>query len=167
MTQARAALESLENAGVDGDDLELVGPSADAARTPDDPKLPDRRAARHIGGRLAFGIVFGAIAGALLGLVVGVIAVAITNEDTREVALTFAFVIVGIGLGATTGGFISFERSVGTSEAWPLTFEDAPEGPVWVAVYSHRRQTTERAERELARRHPVELRREAPSLSSK
>ena len=25
---------------------------------------------------------------------------------------------------------------VDTSESWPLTFEDEPEGPLWLAVYS-------------------------------
>ncbi len=166
MVAARAALEALEHVGVDGDDLELLGAPVDVARIPSDPKPTDRRTARHIGGRLARGVEIGAAAGAVLGLLMGVLVVTVTDATSSRGGLVLALVIAGLGLGATVGVFVSFERSVGLSDDWSLTFEDAPAGPVWVAVYSRRTTTTDRAARELARLHPLELRRDAESLSS-
>ncbi|MGH8984352.1 MAG: hypothetical protein ACRDY6_10835 [Acidimicrobiia bacterium] len=53
--------------------------------------------------------------------------------------------LVGLGLGVVVSVFLSFERMVGLSNAWPLTFEDVPDGPVWVAVYSPDPRTKDRA----------------------
>jgi hypothetical protein len=160
MGAARRAIEALEHAGVDGDDIDLLGRGADAARTPTSPGRPDRRVARHVVRRLGLGAIIGAVAGAAAGLVLGLVVLAATSTGGGA-ALVAAFVIVGVGLGAVVSTFLSFERSVSFSEAWPLTFEDAPDGVVWVAVYSRDRRTRERADEALARQTPLELRRDA------
>jgi hypothetical protein len=162
MGAARGAIEALEHAGVDGDDIDLVGHRADTARTPTSPGRPDRRVAGHIARRLGLGAIAGAILGAAVGLVLGLIVLAVTSTGGGA-ALVAAFVVVGVGLGVVVSTFLTFERSVSFSEAWPLTFEDAPEGVVWVAVYSRDARTCERADEVLARREPLELRRDAGS----
>lgn len=160
MESARVAIEALENAGVDGDYIELLGQPADAARTPSDPKPTDRRVALHLVRRVAVGAVVGALAGIALGLLVGLIVAGITDTDSRS-GLVTAIAIVGIGIGTTLGILLGFERAIGLSDAWPLTFEDVPDGPVWVAVYTRARQERARAAEALARHHPLELRRGA------
>lgn len=157
MVAARAAIEALENAGVDGDDIELLGRRAEAARTPASPSAADRRVAGHLLRRLGLGALVGAAGGALVGVVLGLVVLAVTSTESGA-GLVAAFVLTGIGLGVVVSAFLSFERSVGFSSAWPLTFEDAPEGSVWVAVYSRESHVQERAHDTLARRHPLELR---------
>jgi len=159
MTVARGAIEGLEHAGVDGDDIDLLGGRADAARTPTSPGRPDRRVAGHILSRVGLGAAVGAMAGAVGGLVLGLLVLAVTSTGGGA-GLVLAFVFVGLGLGVVVSVFLSFERSVSFSDAWPLTFEDVPAGPVWVAVYSRDPRTLERAHDELAGRHPLELRRD-------
>jgi hypothetical protein len=157
MAGARGAVEALEHAGVDGDEIELVGESADAARMPTSPARPDRRMAVHIVQRLAVGAVIGAAAGAVVGAALGLTLVAATSTGGGA-GLVFALGIAGLGLGGVVSAFLSFERTVGLSDAWPLTFEDVPDGSVWVAVYSHAPGTHDRALATLARQRPIELR---------
>lgn len=157
MPAARAAIEALENAGVDGDDIDLVGRRAEAARTPTSPSNPDRRVAGHLVHRLGLGALVGVAGGAIVGVALGLIVLAVTATE-RRAGLVAVFVLVGVGLGVVVSVFLSFVRSVAFSSAWPLTFEDVPEGSVWVAVYSRDPSTQERAREALAELHPVELR---------
>jgi hypothetical protein len=161
MEAARAAIEALENAGVDGDDIDLLGRRADAARTPTRPGRADRRVAGHMARSIALGAVIGAAAGAAVGVVLGLIVLAATSTGGGA-GLVFAFALVGVGLGVVVTVFLSFERSVGLSDAWPLTFEDVPEGSVWVAVYSRDPKTERRAYEALTGLEPLDLRRGAP-----
>jgi hypothetical protein len=161
MESARVAIEALENAGVDGDDIELLGQPADAARTPGDPKPTDRRVALHLVRRIAIGAVVGALAGVALGVLVGLIVAGFTDATDSRSGLVTAIAIVGIGIGTTLGILLGFERAIGLSDAWPLTFEDVPDGPVWVAVYTRARRERVRAAEALAQRRPLELRRGA------
>ena len=157
MTAARGAIEALELVGVDGDEIELLGQRADAARTPTSPARPDRRMAVHILRRLGIGAVIGAAGGAVIGVVLGLILLAATSTGGGA-ALVFALGLAGLGLGVVVSVFLSFERTVGLSDAWPLTFEDVPEGSVWVAVYSRDARTQDRARDALAGQRPIELR---------
>jgi hypothetical protein len=161
MQAARSAIEALENAGVDGDDIDLLGRRAEAARVPTSPARADRRVAVHMVQRIALGALVGAAGGAVVGVVLGLVVLAATSTGGGA-GLVFAFGLIGVGLGVVVTVFLSFERSVGLSDAWPLTFEDVPEGSVWVAVYSRDPRTEERAHDALARLHPLELRRGAP-----
>jgi len=48
----------------------------------------------------------------------------------------FALITVWFAAGgAVLGCFTAISKVVGFSESWPLTFEDATSGPVWLAVY--------------------------------
>lgn len=55
MKSARVAIEALEHAGIDGDEIELLGRPADVARAPSDPRDPDRRMALPLVWRVALG----------------------------------------------------------------------------------------------------------------
>lgn len=157
MAAARGAVSALEHAGVDGDEIDLLGQRADAARTPTSPARPDRRMAAHIVRQLGIGAVIGAAAGAVVGVMLGLILLAATSTGGGA-GLVFALGLAGLGLGIVVSVFVSFERTVGLSDAWPLTFEDVPDGPVWVAVYSREPRTKDRARDTLADQRPIELR---------
>jgi enoyl-CoA hydratase/carnithine racemase len=162
MDAARVAIESLENAGIDGDDIELLGQPVESARPAPNPKVVDKRVARHLLPRIAVGALFGAAAGVGLGLAVALVLVlASVSESLGGAGFVFAITLVGVGLGAVVGALINFERSVGLSDAWPLTFDDVPDGVVWLAVYTADRQAVNRAADVLAEHHPLELRNDA------
>jgi len=161
MKSARVAIEALEHAGVDGDEIELLGQPADVARDPSEPLGPDRRMALHLARRVALGALAGALGGVVLGLLIGLVVALVTDATDSHSGLVTAIAIVGIGLGATLGVLVSFERAIGLSDAWPLTFEDVPDGPVWIAVYTGGRRIRTRAAETLARHRPLELRRGA------
>jgi len=161
MESARDAIEALEHAGVDGDEIELLGQPADVARFPSQPGGPDKRMALHLVRRVALGALMGALAGLVLGVLSGLLVAVGTDATDSRSGLVTAIAIVGVGLGVTLGVLVSFERAIGLSDAWPLTFEDVPDGPVWVAVYTGGGRTRVRAADALARHRPLELRRGA------
>ena len=160
MDAARVAIESLENAGIDGDDIELLGQPVENARPAPNPKVVDKRVARHLLPRIAVGALFGAAAGVGFGLAVALVLASVA-ESLGGAGFVFAITLVGVGLGAVVGALINFERSVGLSDAWPLTFDDVPDGVVWLAVYTADRQAVNRAADRLAEHHPLELRKGA------
>jgi hypothetical protein len=154
---ARSAIEALENAGVDGGEIELLGSHVGAGSLGGDNEPSDRRTGRYISRRLALGAAAGALAGMLGGLALALVLLAVT-DDVSRVGVLWACVIVSVGIGTTLGTFLGLERSVGSSEAWPATFQDDAAGPVWVAVFTRNSEATARARHALLSRDPVELR---------
>lgn len=157
LARARAAIGALERAGVDGNDIELLGRPADAARVPHDPKLADRRVVFYLLPRLARGLALGLAVGVAVGLLIAGVAFA-TGLLSWSVGRFGVCVLVGLFPGATLGVLLSFERSVSLADDWALTFEDAPAGPVWVGVYTGDGEARARARRVLQHDEPLELR---------
>ena len=148
---ARAAMEALENHGIDGLEITVLDGPGDDHRRP-----ADRRALVHVGGRVAKGIALGAVAGAAVLGVVGVI-VAIAGAPT---AVIVAFVLLGAGLGAAVGAFWSVERGVGMSEDWEKTFQEpaAAAKPMRIGVYTRGEADTMRARHVLENHRPLAVR---------
>ena len=153
--RARDAIHRLENSGIDGTDIELLGSGATAARRPRDPRPQDRRIVRFLVPRIMTGALVGALAGALLGVVVG--AVLGVAFDTSAGAIAY-FVVFGIIAGATVGAYVRFERNVGFSDDWSATFVDTRGKPLWVAVRARDESTFDRARNALQTIGPIELR---------
>jgi hypothetical protein len=156
---ARDAIKALENSGVDGDQIELLGRSADVARTPTNPKISDRRVARYLVPRVFRGAATGALIGAAIGTLIGSVVLTITGSAT---ALLIACVLGGVFLGSTLGAFVFLERSIGLADDWSLTFQDAPEGPIWVGVYTQDPMVRTHAAHTLEHHRPLELRTDTP-----
>jgi hypothetical protein len=157
LADARRAMIALEHAGLDGNDIQLLGRPVDAARVPRDPKRADLRLVFYLVPRLAGGLALGAGAGFGLGLLIaGVLMVAgVVSWSWGAFAIC---VLIALFPGATLGVFLAFERSVGVAEDWSLTFEEAPPGPVWVGVYTREDEIRVRARRVLQHEQPLELR---------
>lgn len=138
LREVRSAIEALESRGVDGDDLALVGEAALAAEHTHDRAVTDRRFLRSTGAAVAAGVVVGALVGALIGAAILGITFAIWQPSAGSgwvFALMTAWFAAG---GAVFGAFAAVSRRVGFSESWPLTFEDEPDEPLWLAVYDDR-----------------------------
>jgi hypothetical protein len=138
LREVRTAIEQLEGRGVDGDDLALVGEAALAAERTADRAVTDRRFLRNTGPAIAAGAVAGAIVGALIGVAILGITFAIW-EPSVDPAWVFGLMTAWFAAGgAVFGAFVAVSRRIGFSESWPLTFEDEPDEPLWLAVYDDR-----------------------------
>lgn len=158
LASARATILALESSGIDGDAISLVGARAEAARQSSSRSVADRRMLFFLLSRTIVGVLIGVVIGAVSVGVLGLIVAAISDMDVGAVAAACA--IGGGLLGGTLGAFISVERSAGFSESWPLTFQDIPDGPVWLAVHGRHGHSTEvlEAHHALAIRHPKNAR---------
>jgi hypothetical protein len=152
MTDARAAIEALENQGVDGSDIVLAGRVAHEASTPGDEEPTDERIIRHVGSRVVAGAAIGAAVGAVLGVLV-------TVASSVDSSVVFGSVLAGLLIGGIAGTFVSFERGVGHSESWELTFHDPASGAVWVTIATDEPETIGTATEVLHSLHPMEVRR--------
>jgi hypothetical protein len=158
LEHARAAIEALENSGVDGDDIELLGPVADHAVAEPRQSDADRRAVSHVLWRVTrAGAVWGA-AGALAGGGIGALILWAGGALDAPVWL-LPSALVGGFLASTVAAMIGAERSTSDSDAWTLTFEeDDADGPVWVAVRATSPHVVEKARRALERGAPIDVR---------
>jgi hypothetical protein len=149
---ARAAIEALENHGIDGLEVAVLDGEGEERR-----QKADRRALTHISGRVAKGAVLGALVGAALLGLVGLIFVAAAGWPAVAV---LAVMIVGVSLGAVVGAFWGVERGVGLSEDWEKTFQEPTHAahPMWIAVYTQADPDITRARDVLQHHQPLDVR---------
>jgi len=146
---ARAAIEALENHGIDGLEIALLDAPAEARRDPADQRLVD-----YIGRRVVAGVVLGAVVGASVFGVAAVVFAALG----WPLGAVVATVLAGIALGAILGAFFSFERGVGESESWDSTFLDTLPKPIRVGVHTITDPDTVRARTALEAHRPLAIR---------
>jgi hypothetical protein len=153
--QARAAIARLENSGIDGTDIELLGSGADAARRPRDPGLQDSRFTRYVVPRVLWGLVIGGAAGLAVGAVVGAIVSAVFDAS---IGVAVYIAVFGVFAGSTIGAYVRYERNVGFSNDWSATFVDTHGKPLWVAVRARDESTFDRARDALQTVDAIEIR---------
>ena len=153
---ARAAMEALENHGIDGLEITVLDDPGEI----DDPREQDRRPADrrelvYISGRVGKGIAFGAVVGAAVFGIVGVI----EGVAGAPAGVIVASVLLGVALGAAVGAFLGVERGVGMSEDWEKTFEEpaAATKPMRIGVYTNGDAETTRARHVLERHRPLDI----------
>jgi hypothetical protein len=135
---ARHAIQQLEQQGVDGDDIALVGSSARALERGATRERSDSRILSHSGLAIVAGVIMGGLVGAVLGAItIGVILLLWSGLDARGwvYGLMVAWFTAG---GALLGAFGGVSRSIGFSESMAITYEDEPPSPPWLAVYGPR-----------------------------
>jgi hypothetical protein len=153
LADARHAINALEAHGVDGDQLALVGEAAAHLGESTDRRRADRRFLSNTTIALAVGVLVGAVAGAVLGAaIIGIVLLLWSGLDDKGWVFVLLTCWFAVG-GAVLGGFAAISRSVGFSDAVPDTFEDQPEGPLWLAVYAH----PAHVEEVLGTTHPLEI----------
>jgi hypothetical protein len=122
---AERAIAALEQVGVEGADLYLLGPARIAA---------GRRARYKARLLVARGAVLGTVGGMLVSSAVAGIGLLLT--PTKD-ALTPAQLLVMAActlLGALVGIFVSVDAGSGFSDSWDLAVHDVPEDETWLAV---------------------------------
>ncbi|MDQ4068844.1 MAG: hypothetical protein M3203_05135 [Actinomycetota bacterium] len=129
--EARDAIAQLERAGVPPHHIKLVGSAAKRARRKARTAHADEQTITHSATAARRGAIIGAIIGVTVGLAIGLLIVATTDADHWHPEIWTA--VIGLVAGVVAGGIIGYRTSVGTSEAWLLTFK-IPPGKVCVAV---------------------------------
>ncbi len=142
MEQARSAVEALDNAGIEGEDISLLGTQVEEARKDPDTKLRDMEATQTIAKRAGAG----AAAGTAVGALAGVAAFAIPGVGPVLGAGMLAAVIGGSVAGASVGGMVGGVAGVSMEEDWDLTFnESIRAGRVLVAVHAAEKGDVDKA----------------------
>jgi hypothetical protein len=154
VAEARAAIEALQSAGVDGADVALLSPFPDRRRPT---ATADRNMARYLIRRVLLGVLIGGAVGIVVGALVGGVVVAVTAPAAALGELV-AFVAVGVVIAAPLGAYIGFERAGSLSDAWSTTFDELEPGAIWVGVTIHAAHDQLRARRVLERQGPIETR---------
>jgi hypothetical protein len=153
---ARAAMEALENHGIDGLEITVLDVPGEIDDLSEEDRQPaDRRELVYISGRVGKGIAFGAVVGAAVFGIVGVI----EGVAGAPAGVIVASVLLGVALGAAVGAFLGVERGVGMSEDWEKTFEEpaAATKPMRIGVYTNGDAETMRARHVLEHHRPLDI----------
>src|SRR3954451_2055175 len=132
MEAARKAFSALEAAGIDGDDMSLVGPHADAVAADTDTR--DRDA--HLVGDVSEKVVKGGAIGSVAGAIAGSVAFLIPGVGPAVGVGIWAATLGGAVAGGAIGGVAGGGSAVDYSEDWELTYDDVAPGNVLVATHA-------------------------------
>lgn len=153
LEELRHAIRSLESRGVDGDDLALVGAGALEVEAGAGHKAADDRILASTFVRTAVAVVLGMLVGAAIGAIfVGAAVILFSGLTAR--GWVFALMVTWFACcGGLAGAFVSFFRTLGFSDAMPLTYASEPEQPLWLAVY----RSADDIQDTVRATHPAEL----------
>jgi hypothetical protein len=152
MERARDVIGALELHGIEGGDISLLGPAAEAAYAETEVSESDTGVLREGAKGTALGAVAGSVAGFLAGLVLFAI------PGIGPVVGRGVWLAAAAHGGALAGGLVGGAASIKLSDAWELTFQ-TKQGRVLVSVHSDDAGAVERAETILRQHAPLSLER--------
>src|SRR5437764_191294 len=131
MGAARRALDALERAGVDGEDISLLGRQADEVAAQQDTRERDA----HLVGEVSDKAVKGSALGTVAGAVAGTVAFVIPGIGPGIGAGIWAATLGGAVAGGAVGGLAGGVAATNQTEDWELSFDEVAEGKVLVATH--------------------------------
>jgi len=155
MDAARKAFDALEAAGVDGDDMSLLGAHADAAAAETDTRERDAHLVGDVGEHVVKGGAIGSVAGAIAGGVAFMIPGVGPAVGAGIWAATLGGAVAGGAVGSMAGGISALDQS----EDWELTYDDVSEGKVLVATHAEDGSDADKQESVLRQHHPLKVER--------
>jgi outer membrane lipoprotein SlyB len=155
MATARKAITALERAGVDGDDISLLGRQADVVRREEDTRERDA----HLTGDVAKKVGEGGALGTLAGALAGTVAFAIPGIGPGIGAGIWAATLGGAIAGGAVGGVAGGVSAMPESEDWELTYDDVREGKVLVVTHAEDEAEAEKQAQVLRTHTPLKLER--------
>ena|SRR5581483_8261247 len=155
MAAARKAFNALEAAGVDGDDMSLLGRHADEAAAETETRERDAHLVGDVSDKAVKGGAIGSVAGAIAGGVAFMIPGIGPGIGVGIWAATLGGAIAGGAVGGVAGGVGAMDQS----EDWELTYDDVAAGKVLVATHADTDADAEKHERVLRHHEPVKLER--------
>jgi len=155
MGAARKAFDALEKAGIDGDDMSLLGRSDDEAAVQTETK--DRDA--HLVGDVSEHVVKGGAIGSVAGAIAGTVAFAIPGVGPGIGVGIWAATLGGAVAGGAVGGVAGGVSALDQNEDWELTYDDVAEGKVLVATHAENEADAEKHEKVLREVSPLKVQR--------
>src|SRR5437763_16691750 len=155
MDAARKAFNALEAAGVDGDDMSLLGPHVDEAAAQTDTRERDAHLVGDVGEYVVKGGAIGSVAGAVAGCVAFMIPGIGPAIGVGIWAATLGGAVAGGAVGGVAGGVSALDQG----EDWELTFDDVAEGKVLVATHAADEDEANTQERVLREHNPSKVER--------
>lgn len=144
LEDARDVLSDLNQAGIDADDISLLGKHAQEVAHDPDTRLRDSEAVSEVGQKAAGT----AGAGAVLGGVVGAAAFLIPGVGPVVGAGIWGAVAGGAIAGGVVGGMAGAITAIELGPEWEATYGDSlREGRVLVAVHARDEQEAAKAEK--------------------
>jgi outer membrane lipoprotein SlyB len=154
MTRAREAMDELGRAGIEADDVSLIGAEVEAAAADPDTRMRDMEVTTEVGKKA----ILGGAAGSALGALAGAAAFAIPGVGPAIGTGIWAAAAAGAMAGGAVGGMVGGVSSIDLNENWELTFQDAIRGGMAVvAVHAHDEDEARKAEKQLAEANPDKI----------
>ncbi len=154
MEAARGAVDALTSAGIEAEDISLLGRAVEEARNDTDTRLRDMEATGEIAKRAGTGIA----AGSTLGALAGVAAFAIPGVGPVIGGGILAAVVGGGIAGGSVGGMVGGVAGLSLEDDWDLTFQESIRaGRVLVAVHAAEKEDVEKAAKILDGKKPDQL----------
>ena len=142
METAREAVQDLGQAGVDAENMSLLGQAIDEARQDPDTRLRDLEATGDIAKRTGTGIA----AGGALGALAGAAAFAIPGVGPVVGMGMLAAAAAGSIGGGAVGGMVGGVSGLSLEDDWDLTFQESIRaGRVLVAIHAEDKDDVEKA----------------------
>jgi outer membrane lipoprotein SlyB len=155
MAAARRAFDALEAAGVDGDDMSLLGRHADEVAAETETRERDAHLVGDVSDKTLKGGAIGSVAGAVAGAAAFVIPGIGPGIGVGIWAATLGGAIAGGAIGGVAGGVGAMDQS----EDWELTYDDVAEGKVLVATHADAKAEAEKHESVLKAHDPEKIER--------
>jgi outer membrane lipoprotein SlyB len=134
MEKAREAMEDLGEAGIEANDVSLVGAEVESAAADPDTRVRDMEVTAEVGKKA----ILGGATGSALGALAGAAAFAIPGIGPAIGTGIWAAAAAGAVAGGAVGGMVGGVASMDLNENWELTFQDAIRGgKAVVAVHAH------------------------------
>ncbi len=154
MEKAREAMEDLGEAGIEANDVSLVGAEVEAAAGDADTRVRDMEVTAEVGRKA----ILGGATGSALGALAGAAAFAIPGLGPAIGTGIWAAAAAGAMAGGAVGGMVGGVASMDLNENWELTFQDAIRGgKALVAVHTHDDEGAKKAEEILDRSKPEKV----------
>jgi len=155
METARRALTALERAGVDGDDISLLGREADVVAAEEDTRNRDA----HLTGDIAKKVGEGGALGTVAGAVAGAVAFVIPGIGPGIGAGIWVATLGGAVAGGAVGGVAGGISAIPQTEDWELTYDEVRDGKVLVATHAEGEDEAGRQAKVLEAHKPEKLER--------
>jgi outer membrane lipoprotein SlyB len=155
MVSARRAITALERAGVDGDDISLLGRRADVVAHEQDTRERDAHLTGDVAKKVGEGGALGTVAGALAGTV----AFAIPGIGPGIGAGIWAATLGGAIAGGAVGGVAGGVSAIPQTEDWELTYDDVRDGKILVVTHAGNEAHADKQAKVLQAHDPVKLER--------
>ncbi|HEV3401736.1 MAG TPA: general stress protein [Acidimicrobiales bacterium] len=142
MEAARKAIDALGRAGIEAEDISVLGQSVEEARSDPDTRLRDLDATADVAKKAGAG----AAAGGALGALAGAAAFVIPGVGPVIGMGLLAAAAGGTVAGASVGGMVGGVAGLSLEDDWDLTFQESlREGRALVAVHATEKADVEKA----------------------